>query len=36
MLVWKQWGKVEFGQITKEYRILLLLGIIPLWISING
>ena len=36
MLVYKQWGKVEYGKITKTYQILLLFGFIPLWVSING
>lgn len=36
MLVYKQWAKVSFGKVEKEYRTLLLFGIIPLWISING
>ena len=40
MLIWKEWrkGKIVFGVIesAKEYRVLLLLGIIPLFISING
>ena len=36
MLVWRQWAKVDYGQITKTYHMLLLFGIIPLWISING
>lgn len=40
MLVWKQWAKetTVFGVVSerKEYKILLLFGIIPLFISING
>lgn len=40
MFVWKTWAKVErvFGVDgrRKEYRILLLFGIIPLFIGING
>lgn len=40
MLVWKMWRKEKtvFGvtQSAKEYRILLLFGFIPLFISING
>lgn len=40
MIVWKTWVKEKyvFGQLDerKEYKILLLFGIIPLFISING
>lgn len=40
MLVWKMWRteKRVFGVVssTKEYKILLLFGFIPLFISING
>lgn len=40
MLVWKTWRKEKrFAGIvtkTKEYRILLLFGFIPLFIWING
>lgn len=40
MLVWKKWSIVKrfMGEETtiKEYRLLLLFGIIPLFISING
>ena len=40
MLIWKQWTESEIfmGQrkTTKEYKMLLLFGIIPLFISING
>lgn len=40
MFVWRTWAKVkriagiETGR--KEYRVLLLFGIIPLFIGING
>ena len=40
MLVWKQWEKVKtmFGieQERKIYRVLLLFGLIPLFIFIDG
>ena len=40
MLVWKQWATVKNfageSRVTKEYRVLLLFGIIPLFLSING
>ena len=40
MLIWKQWRMIKrvAGVTTKEkeYKILLLLGIIPIFISING
>jgi hypothetical protein len=40
MLVWKQWARVKrmFGVESdrKEYKVLLLFGIIPLFIFING
>ena len=40
MLVWKQWAKVTTcrGTVTrrKEYKLLLLFGIVPIFVSING
>ena len=40
MLVWKQWmiEKTVLGRVEshKEYRMLLLFGIIPLFVFING
>lgn len=40
MVVWKHWAKVkkEYGEtkIEKEYKMLLLFGFIPLFISVNG
>lgn len=40
MFVWKTWvkEKIVFGVVSerKEYRVLLLFGIIPLFIAING
>lgn len=40
MLVWKQWRKIQrcagVEVSRKEYKILLLFGIIPIFISING
>lgn len=38
MLVYKKWAKKEkyTGIVLKEYRLLLLFGIIPLFIWING
>jgi hypothetical protein len=40
MLVWKKWSVVRRfmgeAKTIKEYRILLLFGIIPLFVSING
>lgn len=40
MLVWKTWTKEKyvFGQLEehKEYKMLLLFGFIPLFVSING
>lgn len=40
MLVWKQWVTVTtvFGKETgrKEYKMLLLFGFLPIFISING
>lgn len=40
MLIWKTWRKVKrfvgVVEIVKEYKVLLLFGIIPLFISING
>lgn len=40
MLVWKTWiiEKRTLGMTTsrKEYKVLLLFGFIPLYISING
>lgn len=40
MLVWKQWRRETYyyGKLTKakEYKLLLLFGFIPVFISING
>lgn len=36
MLIYKEWAVVEYGKITKAYKMLLLFGIIPLWVSIHG
>lgn len=40
MIVWREWSvtKSSYGvvQSQKEYRLLLLFGIIPLFIAING
>lgn len=37
MLILKTWRKTDFlNKIVKEYRMLLLFGIIPIFIWING
>lgn len=40
MFIYKKWASVKtvFGveKERKEYGVLLFMGIIPLWISING
>ena len=36
MIVYKTWRKVEFGQVVKTYRMVLLFGFIPIYIYING
>ena len=38
MLVYKTWVKREriTGQVIKEYKLLLLFGIIPIFIWVNG
>lgn len=40
MLVWRQWSVVRgaygVSQTVKEYKLLLLFGILPIFISING
>lgn len=44
MFVWKNWSSVTYQRVkggykymrTKSYKLLLLFGIIPLYISING
>ncbi len=38
MLVYKTWDKREriTGQVIKEYKLLLLFGIIPIFIWVNG
>lgn len=36
MFVWRTYKVVNYGMVTKEVKMFLILGILPIFISING
>lgn len=35
MIVKKTWVKYKFGEVEKVYRMILLLGFLPIWYSVT-